>query len=114
MPWVGFEPTIPEFERAKAFHALDRTATVIGARSSTTQGDNEQHRNYTKGIKQQVKGTNTAPEVSISSATIGPTVRLHVSLPPSPKYRSFPPAYLLFTYSFTILSYLPVAGMMRL
>jgi hypothetical protein len=24
MPWVGFEPTIPAFERAKTFHALDR------------------------------------------------------------------------------------------
>jgi hypothetical protein len=31
MPRVGFEPTIPEFERAKAVHALDRAATVIGS-----------------------------------------------------------------------------------
>jgi hypothetical protein len=31
MPWVGFEPTIPVFERAKTIHALDRAATVIGA-----------------------------------------------------------------------------------
>jgi hypothetical protein len=30
MPWVEFEPTIPVFERAKAVHALDRPATVIG------------------------------------------------------------------------------------
>jgi hypothetical protein len=30
MPQVGFEPTIPVFERAKTVHALDRTATVIG------------------------------------------------------------------------------------
>jgi hypothetical protein len=30
MPWVGFEPTIPVFERAKTFHALDRVATEIG------------------------------------------------------------------------------------
>jgi hypothetical protein len=30
MPWVGFEPTIPAFERAKTFHALDRAANVIG------------------------------------------------------------------------------------
>jgi hypothetical protein len=30
MPWVGFEPKIPEFERAKSVHALDRSATVIG------------------------------------------------------------------------------------
>jgi hypothetical protein len=29
MPWVGFEPIIPTFERAKTFHALDRAATVI-------------------------------------------------------------------------------------
>jgi hypothetical protein len=27
---VGFEPTIPVFELAKTFHALDGTATVIG------------------------------------------------------------------------------------
>jgi hypothetical protein len=31
MPRVGFEPTIPVFERAKMIHALDSTATVIGA-----------------------------------------------------------------------------------
>jgi hypothetical protein len=30
MPRVGFEPTIPVFERAKTFHATDRAATVIG------------------------------------------------------------------------------------
>jgi hypothetical protein len=30
MPWVGFEPTIPVFERAKTFHTLDRAAAVIG------------------------------------------------------------------------------------
>jgi hypothetical protein len=29
MPLVGFEPTIPAFERAKTVHALDRAATVI-------------------------------------------------------------------------------------
>jgi hypothetical protein len=27
--WVELEPTIPAFERAKTFHALDREATVI-------------------------------------------------------------------------------------
>jgi hypothetical protein len=27
---VGFEPTIPVFERAKTVHALDRAVTVIG------------------------------------------------------------------------------------
>jgi hypothetical protein len=30
MPRVGFESTIPPFERAKAVHALDRAPTVIG------------------------------------------------------------------------------------
>jgi hypothetical protein len=30
MPWVGLEPTIPVFERAKTVHDLDRTATVTG------------------------------------------------------------------------------------
>jgi hypothetical protein len=30
MPQVGFEPTIPVFERAKTVHALDRAATEIG------------------------------------------------------------------------------------
>jgi hypothetical protein len=30
MPSVGFEPTTPVFERANAFHALDRAATVVG------------------------------------------------------------------------------------
>jgi hypothetical protein len=31
MPHVGFEPTIPVFERAKTVHALHRAATVIGS-----------------------------------------------------------------------------------
>jgi hypothetical protein len=30
MPQVGFEPTIPVFERAKIVYALDSAATVIG------------------------------------------------------------------------------------
>jgi hypothetical protein len=30
MPWVGFDPTIPAFGRAKIVHASDRAATVIG------------------------------------------------------------------------------------
>jgi hypothetical protein len=31
MPRMGFEPTIPVFERAKTVHALDRAATVFGS-----------------------------------------------------------------------------------
>jgi hypothetical protein len=30
MPRVGFEPTIPVFERTKTVHALDRAAIVTG------------------------------------------------------------------------------------
>jgi hypothetical protein len=30
MPRVGFEPTIPLFQRAKAVHSLECAATVIG------------------------------------------------------------------------------------
>jgi hypothetical protein len=30
MPPVGFESTVPVFEREETFHALDSTATVIG------------------------------------------------------------------------------------
>jgi hypothetical protein len=30
MSQVGFDPTIPTFERAKTVHALDRAATVVG------------------------------------------------------------------------------------
>jgi hypothetical protein len=31
MPQVGLEPTIAVFERAKAVHASDRAATVLGS-----------------------------------------------------------------------------------
>jgi hypothetical protein len=31
MPCVGFELTIPSFERAKTFHVLDRATTMMGA-----------------------------------------------------------------------------------
>jgi hypothetical protein len=30
MPGIGFEPTVPFFERAETFNALDHSATVIG------------------------------------------------------------------------------------
>jgi hypothetical protein len=33
MPRVGFEATIPVFERAKMVHALDGVATVVGISS---------------------------------------------------------------------------------
>jgi hypothetical protein len=34
MPQVGFEPTIPLFERAKTVHDLARVATVIGTQAT--------------------------------------------------------------------------------
>jgi hypothetical protein len=49
MPRVGFEPTIPVFERTKTVHAVDRGATVIGswrslAENKCTRGkDSELH-----------------------------------------------------------------------
>jgi hypothetical protein len=33
MPQVGFEPTIPVFEREGTVYALDAAATVIGRRN---------------------------------------------------------------------------------
>jgi hypothetical protein len=38
---VGFEPTIPAFERAKTVLALDRAATVIGISNLFTNFNNE-------------------------------------------------------------------------
>jgi hypothetical protein len=35
MSWVGFEPTITVPERAKAVHALDRSATLTGRHNLT-------------------------------------------------------------------------------
>jgi hypothetical protein len=37
MPRVGFEPTIPAFERAKTVHALDSAVTVIGLHADVEQ-----------------------------------------------------------------------------
>jgi hypothetical protein len=39
MPWVGFETTIPVFEQAKIFHALDRAAIVLGSFSGFVAED---------------------------------------------------------------------------
>jgi hypothetical protein len=39
MPSVGFEPTIPAFERTKTVHVLDRAATVIGLPAFTSRNN---------------------------------------------------------------------------
>jgi hypothetical protein len=36
IPRVGFEPTIPVFERAKTIHALDGVTAVIGSNGDYT------------------------------------------------------------------------------
>jgi hypothetical protein len=41
MPWVGFQPTIPAFERAKTVHALDRKDTGIGYATITDYNKHE-------------------------------------------------------------------------
>jgi hypothetical protein len=52
---VGFEPTIPAFERAKAIYASDRAATVIGNEIYTStysalivESDGNTHAPYTE------------------------------------------------------------------
>jgi hypothetical protein len=42
MPQVGFEPTIPVFERAKTVHAWDRVGIVTGKTSIYTDIANNQ------------------------------------------------------------------------
>jgi hypothetical protein len=50
----------------------------------TQKADKGHYRNYILS-----KRANTTSEVSVSSATIGPTVRLHVSPPPPPSVVNF-------------------------
>jgi hypothetical protein len=38
MPRVGFEPTIPAFQRVKTVHALERAVSVIGAETYSPGG----------------------------------------------------------------------------
>jgi hypothetical protein len=37
MPWVGFQPTIPVFERAKIVHASDHEVTVVAKVAISTK-----------------------------------------------------------------------------
>jgi hypothetical protein len=50
VPQVGFEPTIPVFERAKTVHALDRAAAVVG--TSNKIADYLSHQLVAQLIKQ--------------------------------------------------------------
>jgi hypothetical protein len=56
MPWVGFEPTIPAFKRAKTFHDLDRAATVIGRKLSTPHILSTQNRHGESCSTEQGRG----------------------------------------------------------
>jgi hypothetical protein len=58
MPRVVFEPTIPEFEGAKAVHALNRAATVIGY-----TGHSSKYKSYNLYYKEseEMVGVGAAP-----------------------------------------------------
>jgi hypothetical protein len=45
MPQVGFEFTIPVFERTKTVLALDRAAVVIGNKSNSINNNNNNNNN---------------------------------------------------------------------
>jgi hypothetical protein len=51
MPWVGFKPTIPVFERAKTVHALDSAATVTGRPGSIPVQNYRQSESFTKNTE---------------------------------------------------------------
>jgi hypothetical protein len=51
MSRVGFEPTIPVFDRAKTFHALDHAVTVISIKNRRRKGKRrEENISYIKII----------------------------------------------------------------
>jgi hypothetical protein len=64
MPCVGFEPTIPVFERAKRVHALDRVATVTGNLHNYRHANLESH--MTKNHSFAVPNTTLHPALSHS------------------------------------------------
>jgi hypothetical protein len=53
MPLVGFEHTIPELERTKAVHALDRAATVQRKKYITSE-NKKWHKVYCIYCKKEV------------------------------------------------------------
>jgi hypothetical protein len=55
MPRVGFEPTIPVFQRAKTVHALDRAVTMIGIRRYSLTQRQSRQTNYKEINKCEVK-----------------------------------------------------------
>jgi hypothetical protein len=63
MPTVGFEPTIPMFERAETVHALDRAATVIGASSDIEASNSLSSRQISAQVSVQKCGI---PLISLS------------------------------------------------
>jgi hypothetical protein len=61
IPRVGFEPTIPVFERAKTVHALNLAATVIGGLLNRMPKKviNTQSKSYKEMKKKSSKTQNT-------------------------------------------------------
>jgi hypothetical protein len=76
MPQVGFESTIPAFERAKIFHALGFVATVIGRAHIQHKGKkpknsrhNEQSISPPVQHMQEIDITHIDPELLVAGCT---------------------------------------------
>jgi hypothetical protein len=59
MPWMGFEPTIPVFERAKIFHARPRGRCDLQSEAGATL--TEYTHKYRSGLLQQEPHQNVHP-----------------------------------------------------
>jgi hypothetical protein len=55
---MGFEPTIPVFERVKTVHALDVTATLIGITSFCTSLSRAKRIGYEPDDRGRIPGRN--------------------------------------------------------
>jgi hypothetical protein len=51
IPRVGFEPTIPAFERGKKVHVLDRAAAMIGTTTTTTTTTTNNNNNNNNNLR---------------------------------------------------------------
>jgi hypothetical protein len=61
---VGFEPTIPVFERAETFHAFGRAATAIGYVQLTPIYNNFNKATYTTDILYTAQSRNIFTEMA--------------------------------------------------
>jgi hypothetical protein len=84
MSWVGFEPTILAFERAKAVHVLDGVATVIG------KCEDLELQRMKEDLLSHLSLVRALPLKAILTSH-NPT-RLHISKPSNPHFSIFSPA----------------------